>query len=213
MLQHQPSKMFLSIIKAWKTALQVKSFIIKSIISGVLLVLCAITAPIFFQFIQKREGYILNDYLLNLLPSVDLSYGVFILLYLLIFVGVRYLLVRPQLFLVTLQGYIILTVLRCITIFFFPLDPPSDIIELNDPFVQYFFYQQSVTKDLFFSGHTSLLLLLTLSVQSTRLKSVLLAGSCLIAFMLLLQHAHYTIDILAAPFFSWLALSLAKKLP
>src|SRR5688572_20752258 len=99
--------MFLSIIKAWKTALQVKSFIIKSIISGVLLVLCAITAPIFFQFIQKREGYILNDYLLNLLPSVDLSYGVFILLYLLIFVGVRYLLVRPQLFLVTLQGYII----------------------------------------------------------------------------------------------------------
>jgi hypothetical protein len=204
--------MFVSIIKAWKTALQVKSFLVKSIISGALLVLCAIVAPIFFQFIQKRDGYILNDYLLNLLPTVDLSYGVFILLYLLIFVAVGYLLSRPQLFLVTLQAYIILTIFRFITIFFIPLDPPSGIIELNDPFVQYFFYQQSVTKDLFFSGHTSLLLLLTLSVQSARLKAILFAGSCLVAIMLLFQHAHYTIDILAAPFFSWLAFALAKRL-
>jgi hypothetical protein len=204
--------MFVSIIKAWKTALQVKSFLVKSIISGALLVLCAIVAPIFFQFIQKRDGYILNDYLLNLLPTVDLSYGVFILLYLLIFVAVGYLLSRPQLFLVTLQAYIILTIFRFITIFFIPLDPPSSIIELNDPFVQYFFYQQSVTKDLFFSGHTSLLLLLTLSVQSARLKAILFAGSCLVAIMLLFQHAHYTIDILAAPFFSWLAFALAKRL-
>lgn len=204
--------MSVSIIKAWKTALEVKSFRLKSIISGTLLVLCALVAPYFFQFIQERDGYILHDYLLTLLPSIDLSYWIFILLYILIIYAVVSLLYTPHQFLIALQAYIVLTIFRFITIFLVPLDPPAGIIELNDPFVQYFLYQQSVTKDLFFSGHTSLLLLFTFSVPSARSRYLLLTGSILIATMLLFQHAHYTIDILAAPLFSWLAYILAKKL-
>jgi hypothetical protein len=205
--------MSVSIIKAWKTALEVKSFRLKSIISATLLILCALSAPYFFQLIQERDGYILHDYLLAVLPSIDLSYWIFILLYIFILYGVTSLLYTPNQFLIAVQAYILLTIFRFITIFLVPLDPPAGIIELNDPFVQYFLYQQSITKDLFFSGHTSLLLLLAFSMPSARARYILFAGSILVATMLLIQHAHYTIDILAAPVFTWLVWALAKKLP
>ncbi len=200
-------------VKTWQTALEVKSFRVKSIVSGTLLILCALVAPLLFQFVQQREGYIFHDYLLSRLPAFDLSYWIFILLYILIFSAVVSLLSRPHQFLVALQAYIILTIFRFITILLVPLNPPLRIIELNDPLVQYLFYHEPITKDLFFSGHASLLLLLAFSVPSARLRYALFTGTLLVASMLLFQHAHYTVDILAAPIFSWLAYTMAKKLP
>lgn len=205
--------MFTQIVLRWRSALQDKRFRAKILIAGILLALCAYMAPIFFQFIQQREGIVLNDYLLNTLPAYDLSVWIFILLYILILSAVLSLARNPTLFLLALEGYIILTVLRFISIFLVPLNPPRQLIELIDPFVQRFLYQQSVTKDLFFSGHTSLLILLVLMVPSHRFRLVLLAGTFVVAGLLLIQHAHYTIDILLAPLFAWLALALAKKIP
>jgi len=205
--------MTLLMVKAWRTALEVKSFRVKIIISGILLVFCTFTAPVLFQFIQQKDGPVLQDYLLLYLPVFDLSVWIFLLLYFLILLGVLSLLSNPHRFLLALQAYIILTILRFITILLVPLNPPIHIIELNDPFVQHFFYKQTVTKDLFFSGHTSFLVLMALTVPSTRLQIVFFAGALIVALMLLLQHVHYTIDILLAPLFSWLAIALAKKVP
>jgi len=201
------------ILQRWRSALQVKSFRNKIIISGLLIGVCAFIAPILFPFIQQREGPTLNDYLLLLLPAFDLSVWIFALLYILILLGVISLLQNPQYFLQALQAYIILTIMRFITMLLVPLNPPLNIIELNDPLVQEFLYQQSITKDLFFSGHTSILVLLGLFVTNNRLKFTLLSGALFVALMLLVQHAHYTIDIIMAPLFSWLAFTLAKKIP
>jgi hypothetical protein len=205
--------MLIQLITPWRSALQDKRFRIKILITGLLLALCAYIAPLFFNYIQQREGLVLNDYLLNRLPAYDLSVWTFVLLYILILSAVIWLAFNPRLFLLALQAYVILTVLRFITIFIVPLDPPVQLVELIDPFVQRYLYQQSVTKDLFFSGHTSLLVLLALVVPAGRFRLVLLAGTLVVATMLLIQHAHYTIDVLVAPFFSWLALTLAKKIP
>src|SRR6185436_4539056 len=144
--------MYQSILRPWKSALEIKSFRLKCIISGISLVLCGVAAPNVFQYIQQREGSILNDYLLNSLPVLDLSLLIFILLYLLIFSSIVSLIVKPHQFLMALQAYIFLTIFRFITLLLVPLEPPVNMIELNDPLVQYFFYQQTVTKDLFFSG-------------------------------------------------------------
>lgn len=200
------------VVTVWREALNSKRFRIHLFLSVFFLLLCAFTAPILFQFIQKRQGFMLNDYLLDWLPVFDLSLWTFVLLYLLIFLGVISLLSYPYQFLVTLQAYVLLTVLRFITILLIPLEPPKNIIELIDPFVQHLFYQQSVTKDLFFSGHTSLLVLLTLAVPSPKIRIVLFMGTFLIASMLLIQHAHYTVDVVLAPLFSWLVFVVAKKL-
>jgi hypothetical protein len=205
--------MLSQITSVWRSALQVKGFRNKFIIAAILLASCAIIAPNLFQYVQQREGQLLNDYLLSRLPAYELSSWIFILLYILIFISICSLLLNPRQFLVVLQAYIILTFLRFVAILLVPLEPPTLMIELHDPFVQYLFYQQSVTKDLFFSGHTSLLVLLAMAVTSTWLRSILVIGAFAVATMLLIQHAHYTIDIVLAPFFSWFALALAKKIP
>lgn len=203
--------MFVPLFKVWSEALQIKSFRIKLISSGILLLLCAAIAPYIFQYVQQRQGFPIHDYILTLLPAIDLSLIIFILLYLFILTGVVVLLHFPGLFLLALQGYVLLTIIRFITILLVPLEPPQNIIVLTDPFVERFFYQQTITKDLFFSGHTSILVLLGLAAPSKRWSIFLFIGALSIGCLLLLQHAHYTIDVLAAPFFSWIAFTIIKK--
>lgn len=176
------------------------------------LLVCAWVSSTIFQHIQSRQGIHLHDPVLAVLPSVDLSVWIFSILYLLIVLSVLALLTDPNKFLITLQAYVLLTLLRFNTLEFVPLEPPADMIILRDPFVEYFFYQQTITKDLFFSGHTSILVLLGLAVPFRSLKTVVLAGSVVIALMLLLQHAHYTVDVLAAPVFAALAFFSVSKL-
>src|SRR5687767_5328773 len=126
--------MLIQLVSHWRSALQDKRFRNKILIAAILLALCAYVAPIFFKYIQQREGLVLNDYLLNKLPAYDLSVWTFVLLYILILSAVISLAFNPQLFLLTLQAYIILTLLRFVTILIVPLDPPLQLVELIDPF-------------------------------------------------------------------------------
>jgi hypothetical protein len=203
---------FKSIIAAWRSALEVRLFRIKFSISIALIIGCAIIAPVIFQFIQQRKGIVLTDYLLNNLPSINLSVWIFVILYILIITSIFSLAANPKQFLFALQGYILLTILRFITLLLIPLEPPLNMAELNDPFVQKLFYQQLISKDLFFSGHTSLLVLLAMTVPDKSIRYVLFMGTILIVIMLLIQHVHYTVDILFAPLFSWLAFRGSKAI-
>lgn len=198
-------------VNSWRSALQVKRFRTKLIITVTLLAIYASLAPFLFNFIQHREGYFLNDYLLNRLPTYDVSGAIFFTLYLLVIFGIYSLIRDPNLFLTALQAYLLLTVFRSATMLLLPLEPPPGIAELHDPLVQSLFYQQSVTKDLFFSGHTSLVMLLGLFMTKLQWRIVFFIGTGLVAALLLIQHAHYTIDILIAPLFSWLAYRITPK--
>lgn len=201
-----------TIIKSWQLALQSNGFRIKISISIALLIVCAVVAPSIFKYIQKRDGIILNDYVLSQLPPLDFSIWIFTILYGLIAASIFFLIKNPHRFLIGVQAYTLLTLFRFITLLLTPLEAPLNMVELNDPFVQRFFYQQTITKDLFFSGHTSLLTLLTLIATGRKVYYVLLIGTLAMALMLLLQHAHYTIDILLAPVFAWLAFYITKRL-
>ena len=194
------------ITNAWQKALQVRGFRYKIGITLVLLILCAFLAPVLFQFIQQRPGILLDDYLLARLPTVDLSLWIFLLLYAFIFWGILSLAKEPDRFLLALQAYVLLTVLRFITLLLTPLEPPAAMAILIDPFVQRLFYQETITKDLFFSGHTSLLVLFTLTLPHGITRKIFFAASIAIAAMLLLQHAHYTVDVVLAPVFAWIAI-------
>ncbi|MFC2136330.1 phosphatase PAP2-related protein, partial [Bacteroidota bacterium] len=54
-------------------------------------------------------------------------------------------------------------------------------------------------KDLFFSGHTSTMFLLFLTAGSKNLRMVFLLLTILVAFCVIIQHVHYSIDVIAAP--------------
>ena len=103
---------------------------------------------------------------------------------------------------------------RCLTLLLVPLEPPTGLVVLHDPLVERFFYAtpSPITKDLFFSGHTATLLLLTLAVPAGWRRWILGAATILIGSLVLVQHAHYTYDVLAAVPFTLLAYALAGRL-
>lgn len=178
----------------------------------ILLVTWAFMAPTFFAYIQQRNGFTIEDPVLRAIDARDVSIPVFLLLYALILSGVVALLFRPVLFVVAVQAYAILTFFRLLSILLVPLEDPYGIIPLSDPFVDHLFYQKVITKDLFFSGHTSIVFLLAFCCPFRILRWLLTIGGIVIGGLLLIQHAHYFIDVLVAPLIAYLAYLISRKL-
>jgi len=60
-----------------------------------------------------------------------------------------------------------------------------------------------LTHDLFFSGHVAGEFIMFLFVQDRRVKGILLTSTILVSVFVLIQHVHYTVDVIAAPFFAY----------
>ena len=163
--------------------------------------------PRYFAWVQARPGRHLPDPLLAALPAHDVSALTFTIIYLGIGLGLVTLLPRPTRLLRALGAYLLLHLLRCATLWLLPLEPPTGLVLLRDPLVDQLIYAAPapITKDLFFSGHTATLLLLALAVPAGWRRTALLAGTVAIGTLVLIQHAHYTYDVLAAPLFTALA--------
>jgi hypothetical protein len=93
-----------------------------------------------------------------------------------------------------------------------PLEAPPGMIPLHDPLVRFLGPAKLLSKDLFFSGHTSTLVLLALTVPGRAWCAAFLAASVAVGFSVLVQHVHYTIDVFAAPFFAYASVGLAASL-
>jgi membrane-associated phospholipid phosphatase len=196
----------------WKQAIQHPEYQKHLIYTLLLLILCATAAPYLFAFIEDRPGFRLPDPVLELLTPRDYSNLIFSLLYGQIILGIILLARSPLRLLLGLQAYLLLTAMRFVTLLLTPLESPIELQLLQDPFVFEFFYRQAITRDLFFSGHAGTLFLLFFLFHKYILwKSVFLIGALLISYLLLAQHVHYTIDVIAAPVFAWLAHRLALR--
>ncbi len=167
----------------------------------------------YFKFIEQRHGAILNDPLLIWLPSVDLSWYIFPIFYCCVLFTLVNLSYYPRVFLLGIQTYILVTIARMICIYLVPLEPPSGIVLLKDPVLDWLVYDHNITtKDLLFSGHVSTQFILCLSAQNKTLKYLNLVVTLLLAVLLLIQHIHYTIDVVAAPVFAWACYTIVNKL-
>jgi hypothetical protein len=195
---------------AWRTALKDPIFRIRITFTLLLLVTCAFISPVLFNYIEKRPGTALYDPVLELLQPADFSILIFSLLYFLIIVGVIQVIKSPGLLLMGIQAYLVITVMRFITLLVTPLEAPEGILVLKDPFVDKLFYQQTVTKDLFFSGHTGTVsLFIFLLYNQKGWRYLYMAGTLFLGMLLLWQHVHYTVDVLAAPVLAWGAAKLS----
>lgn len=196
---------FLSFRTNWKEAWSYKSFRLQAVTTFSVLIGIAIFIPSFFSYIQSVNGHRINDMVLNILPVRDMSLYIFLLIYPVILLSVINLSTQPFLLLKCLQAYCLLVLIRVLTMYLVPLDPESSIINLEDPFVGRLFYNGSViTKDLFFSGHVSTMFLLFLTIPFCPLKTIFITATLLVAVFILMQHVHYTVDVIAAPLFSWI---------
>lgn len=93
-----------------------------------------------------------------------------------------------------------------------PFEAPEKLIVLKDPFVEMFGSGESLTKDLFFSGHTATLFMLFLVVESKRMKYIFLASAVVVGVSIILQHVHYVIDVFVAPFFTYAVFKIVASL-
>jgi hypothetical protein len=169
--------------------------------------------PSFFKCIEKRtDGVVLHDWILAHLPSHDLSVPIFILIWSMGLLMMWRALYNPRVCITYIWTLNFVCIARFVTISLVKLNPPMGLVPLIDPSTSAFYGHTFITKDLFFSGHTATMVLVYLHLQKRTDKIIALVAALLLVIMLLIQHIHYTIDVLAAPVIVYGCWRLAKWL-
>jgi len=205
-----PSRPLLEQQQTWPDAWRQPVFRKKFVLVWALIFPLLAAFPVFFQHIEKREGIILNDWLLNQISVRNVSLPVFIFIWGAALLAIIRCVKSPQTLLLLLWTYLLVSLSRMLCIWLVPLNAPPHLIPLIDPLTNFFYGKQYITKDLFFSGHTSSVFIIFLGLKKKWDKVLTLVFVICIAVLLLIQHVHYTVDILAAPVASWLCYQLAK---
>ena len=162
--------------------------------------------PDFFQYVEDRPGRPPVDLVLHLFQPVDVSAPLFTVLYLSMAMALVLLARTPLRLLRTFQAFFFLVLLRMAAMFLIALEPPVDLIPLRDPISQLFYPNGGpFTKDLFYSGHVATAFLFVLAVRGSRWRAFFVVATVLIAIGVMLQHVHWSVDVIAAPFAAFAA--------
>ena len=190
--------------ESWQQALSQKSFRLHLFISAIGAVFLISFLPYFFNAILlPKPGVYLNDIILNQLEPKDWSWIIFGIIYASIMLTALYNYSKPYVILLGIESYIGLNLVRMLTLYSVTLEPPQGIIPLIDPVITKIAYGNVVyLKDLFFSGHVATLFLLFLIEENKVRSTILLAATIMVAFLILWQHVHYSVDVLLAPIFT-----------
>jgi hypothetical protein len=189
----------------WKIAWSNRTFKNKLALSIFALAIAVHQNINFLNRWELRKGLRLNDWLLNQLVPTDFSVPIFTLTYGALTVVIISLLWNPERLVMGFQVFALMTFFRSICIYFFPLEPPAEMIYLRDPITEFFMAKEfPITKDLFFSGHTASLTVLFLMSEKNWAKWVSGLALLVVPLMLLWQHVHYTADVAFAPLASYI---------
>ncbi len=167
----------------------------------------------FLTYNEGRVGYIFDDPILNSFKPIAVSEITFFVTYFFAVYGIIISFREPPIFISLLQAYTILTFLRMLSLYFFPLEAPTTIIPLKDSFLQSTFYSgRENLKDLFFSGHTATIFLFAFAFRKKGTKRFFFIGAYLVGILVVMQHVHFSIDVIAAPLFAYCAIQIQKKI-
>lgn len=183
----------------WKKAWNSPPLRVRMVTGSIIIFALLSMLPPFFSTIEKRKGITLNDRVLDLIPAHNVSWIIFSIIWgmgLLIFIRAM---TRPIIYINYVWSLIFITSIRLLTISLVPLNPPAGILILSDPLTNLFYGEKIITKDLFFSGHTAILVLTTLCLEKKTDKIIGIIATVTVGILLLVQHVHYTLDVLAAP--------------
>ena len=196
----------------WRQALQNSSFKKRIVLSFTVLFILLYFFAWFLSYIELRQGHVFYDPVLHFFKPKDVSNLIFFTTYSMALIGIIYAFSNPFNTIYLCQMYIVLTLFRIITLFFIPLNPPPEIIPLKDSILQNTFYnEEGNMKDLFFSGHTATLFLFFFFIKNIFLKWTFFIAAIAVGFGVLLQHVHYSYDVIVAPLFAYLAYWIILK--
>lgn len=166
----------------------------------------------FVAWVEDRPGVVLDDPLLRRLPVLDLNLPTFALIYGSLALALVLLVPRPERLLLAVRAYVLLVLMRMLVMALTPLDPPTGIVPLADPLVEGLGTGRPLTRDLFFSGHVGTGFVLALSAPRGAARRLLGLATATVGACTLLQHVHYTVDVVAAPVFAYVAWRGAHRL-
>ena len=206
-----PKNSSLSIKESWKEISSSPANRLKLIISSVVIFIILALLPYFFRWVEKRNGIVMNDWVLAQIPQHNVSVPIFIVIWGMSLLILYRAIHKPSIYIVYCWSLIIISLLRVLAITLFPLNPPIGLIPLSDPLTGVFYGQAVITKDLFYSGHTSIMTLTFLCLEKRSDKTIGAIATITVATLLMVQHIHYTIDIVAAPIITYICYSFTKK--
>jgi hypothetical protein len=200
-----------SIKEAWKKAWGLPVTRWRLITIVILIPVFLFTLPYFFNYIEKRNGVVLNDWLLAQIPPHNVSIIIFSIIWGMILLILYRSLREPSILITYCFTLAFVTVARVTCISLVPLSPPIGFIPLTDPLSGVFYGEANITHDLFFSGHTATLMTIFLCLKGKTDRLIGLLAVVAIGILLVVQHIHYTIDILAAPVIVYMIYSLTNR--
>lgn len=170
-----------------------------------------ILMPPFLLWNETRLALPLTDPLLARIGPVDFTWLVFATTYGLLGGTIVLLLAWPERLARGMLGYALVLGLRAAALTLVPLETPPGFIPLTDPIVGIGVGDVILKRDLFFSGHVATLVFCALISPHRAWRYLAVCGAFIAGVGLLAQHAHYTVDVLAAPFAAWLAHEGARR--
>lgn len=208
-----PDQFFKLIIQNWQNAWSNKAFR-KSLFSCIaLLAVMLVLTGYFFSYIQyRKQGVVLNDWVLKMLPAKDVSVFIISIMSSVVLLYVFRCAVNPNMVITFIMAFVFLLATRIITISITRLIAPPELIILRDPMGSLLYPSRFITQDLFYSGHTASLFLFYLCSTKKIDKYYILLATISVGILLLIQHVHYTVDVVCAPLFAFGCFWLSKRI-
>lgn len=181
--------------------------------TGMFLFACMFVTVFFtLRYVEQRPGFVIEDWSLRLLGKPrDFSIAIFAITYFAMVYVIWANVMRPRIFIHMLITYAFMQLSKCLLLLCVPLDPPTGILPLTDPVLETLFYGGNVNlKDLFYSGHVATVFIALIYARGHLMKIVFLVLALALSFMMAQQRVHYIADVVAAPFFVWLAFRLSS---
>lgn len=171
---------------SWQLAWQDKKFKQQLLLGFLLLIITLALLPFFFNYIEKRNGIVLNDWLLLHIPIINLSTPIFVAIWLCAGFTIYKAIKKPEIFILFLWSFLFLSLSRVFSISLIPLNPPPGLIPLVDPLSNTFYGGKFLTKDLFYSGHTATMFLMFLCLPKKADRLFPLLATMLVGAMVFL---------------------------
>lgn len=201
-------------MESYKTYFTDKNFLI-SFFGGLAILLVSLIARFFISgYVNNLPNTPVADLILSNIRVFDVGgifvYGSVALLFLALFVGLRYINCMPFM----MKSVALFTMIRSVFVILTHISAFPTHITIDSSFFNQAIFDGIFTgNDLFFSGHTGLPFLLALMFwENKNLKVLFLGFSVLFAIVVLLGHIHYSIDVLSAFFITYGIFQICKLL-
>ena len=209
----------MNLILVWSNYFNEKKNKITFFLTLLFFIITSIYFKIFLTYVESWEHSlgVFNDPFFIIQP-IDFSLYIFILTYGSLFFFFILNQLNPEKLMKLFHLVSILLILRSITLFLFRLDADPNMITLVDPILNTIFYELNENTgmynqhDLFFSGHIANLFTISLLYDNRKIKYFFFIITFIVAVLLVIQRAHYSIDVIFAPLFSLVALYIYHKL-